>query len=269
MYLSRIQLTKKQLKFRTSVDQGRNNQGKITVRHRERGHKKLYRKIENNFNNISKGLVLNIEYNPYHSNFLARVLYRKNNTFKYYYVPCNNKLNVLQHIRPVTGDLKPDKLYNEGYPFLLKNLSVGDLVCNIEKRPNQGSTFARSAGTYGQIVEFDAKKKGLVCIQLPSKEQYYVSENCTAILGRNANRLYQNLQKWKAGTSRHIGKRPHVRGVVMNPVDHPHGGGEGKTSTKRPPVTPEGFLTKGVPTRKPTKNNFFIALSRKYINKKN
>lgn len=266
MYLSRLQLTKN-LRSQKQRTDGRNNQGKITVRHRGGGHKKLYRKVEKNFNNLKTGLILNIEYNPTHSNFLARVLYRKNNTFKYYFIPCNNKLNVLQHILPVSNDLKPDKLYNEGYPFLLKNLSLGDLVCNIEKYPGQGSTFAKSAGTYGRIIEFNAKQKGLVCIQLPSKEQYLVSENCKAFLGRNSNKLHQNLSKWKAGTSRKIGRRPTVRGVVMNPVDHPHGGGEGKTSTKRPPVSPEGFLTKGVPSRKKKKNNFFIALSRKYLKK--
>lgn len=266
MFLTKL-LLKKNLIKHFKRKKGRNNQGKITVRQWGGGHKRLYRQIDWKQNNLKQGLILNIEYDPNRSNFIAKVMYRKQGGFVYRYIPCNTYLNVLQTIKPVNENLKPDKSYNKGFSFLLKNLSIGDIICNIEKTPKQGSVFARSAGTYGQIIELKTKKHNLASIQLPSKELYYISQDCKVTLGRNSNRFYQNLQKWKAGTSRHISLRSHVRGVAKNPIDHPHGGGEGKTSTKRPPVSPQGFLTKGVPTRNKKKNNFFIALSRKYSKK--
>lgn len=264
MFLSKLRLQKKNLIFKQHQKKGRNNTGKITVGQRGGGSKQLYRKLSLTKKDLEKALVLNIEYDPNRSNFIAKVLYKKKGSLKYYYMPCNNKLNVLQDIKKVDQNLIPNKFYNEGFPFLIQNLAVGDIISNIEKMPNQGSVFAKSAGSFGQIIELNAKNNNFVCIQLPSKELYYIPKNCTAILGRNSNRFYQNLRKWKAGSSRNVGRRPHVRGVAKNPVDHPHGGGEGKTSTGRPPVSPQGLLTKGVPTRKKKKNSFFIALRKKY-----
>lgn len=265
MFLTKLKLKNKNLIKKHHQKKGRNNTGKITVGQRGGGKKQLYRNLSLVKEDLRRGLVLNIEYDPNRSNFIARVLYNKKGSLKYYYMPCNNKLNVLQDVKQVTRDLIPNKFYNEGFPFLIQNLSVGDIISNVEKMPNQGSVFARSAGTFAQIIEINAKNNKFVCIQLPSKELYYIPKDCKAVLGRNSNRFYQNLRKWKAGVSRNIGRRSHVRGVAKNPVDHPHGGGEGKTSTKRPPVSPQGWLTKGVPTRRKKKNSFFIALRRKYI----
>lgn len=246
---------------------GRNNTGRITVRSWQKGHKQLYRKINFKQNLNKKGLIVNIEYDPNRTNFIYKILYKKNKKFYFSYYLCNQNINVLQIIKPISKNLIPTKTYNKGFSFLIKNLSIGDIISNLEKKPTEGAVFIRSAGTFGKIIEIINTKTGLSRIQLPSKEQYFVSNNCKTNLGRSSNVFHKHLNKWKAGTSRHLGKRPLTRGVAKNPVDHPHGGGEGKASVGRPPVTPQGFLTKGVKTRKKRKNSFFIALRKNKINK--
>ena len=265
MFLSKIKTKKSLLKgFKKSY--GRNNQGKITASARKKGHKRLYRNISNQPLTDQPGLIVNIEYDPNRSNFIAKVLTKQNMKYVYKYIPCTQTMNVLQYLKPVTHELKPSQNYNNGKTFYIKNLAIGDLISNIEKYPNQGPVFARSAGTVGQIINFN-NKNDLVRIQLPSKEHYYILPDCKVSLGKNANTFHKYLQKWKAGHSSAIGKRAHTRGVAKNPVDHPHGGGEGKSSVGRQPVTPQGRLTRGVKTRKKKKNSFFIALHRR-LNKK-
>ena len=140
--------------------------------------------------------------------------------------------------------------------YFLKDFNVGDFVYNIELKPNKGGQLARSAGTCGQILQ--KNKEGFVLVKLPSGEHRLIPENCKAFLGVVSNEEHKNRVIAKAGRSRWLNKRPTVRGVAMNPIDHPHGGGEGKTSGGRPSVTPWGHYTKGQPTRKKKKNKLII-----------
>lgn len=263
MYLSKIKLQKTLIKG-IKRNQGR-LKGKITVRHNGGGVKRAYRQINFKENFRKKGLIVAIEYDPYRNNFIAKVLLKKNNKYTYDYILCKQNTNVFQTILPTTENLIPNENYNLGKTFYLKNLGIGDTISNIEKYPGQGGIFARSAGCFGKIISLN-EKRNLIRIQLPSGEQYYISKNCKANLGKMGNLFHQYLKKWKAGTSRRLSVRPKVRGVAKNPIDHPHGGGEGKSTSGRPPVSPTGKLTKGVPTRKKRKNSFFIALRK---NKKN
>jgi len=257
MFLSKIKLSKNLIKNKKRF-QGR-LKGKITVRHRGSGVKKLYRKINLKENFKKKGLIVAVEYDPNRNNFLAKVLLKKNGQFVYDYILCKQNTNIFQTILPIDDNLVPSENYNFGKTFLLKNLNIGDTISNIEKTPGKGAIFARSAGCFGKIISLN-EKRNLARIQLPSGEQYYISKNSKVTLGKMANIFHQYLKKWKAGTSRKLNVRPKVRGVAKNPIDHPHGGGEGKSSVGRPPVSPTGKLTKGVPTRNKRKNNFFIAL---------
>ena len=237
--------------------------GKILVRHRQKGHKNLYRSINLKHNINLKNLIIGIEYDPNRSNFITKLISKTKNTYEYTYLPATQNLNILQDLNNnFSNKMKTN------HSVLIKDLSIGDFVCNVQKYPNQKSVFARSSGTFVQILDLLSTKKNLAKIQLPSKEQYYISKNCKANLGKNSNFFNKYLKRWTAGKSRQIGKRPSVRGVAKNPVDHPHGGGEGKTSPGKSPVTPQGWLTRNVPTRKKKKNNFFIALKRTKKNEK-
>jgi len=230
---------------------GRNNLGRITSRRRGGGHKRRYRLIDfkrNKFNMI--GEVIAIEYDPNRSSRIALIQYEDNEKR---YIIAPDGLNVKDSIIS-SRDSKVE--FKTGNALLLKDIPDGMLVHNIELKPGKGAQMARSAGTYARIM---AKENKMVSLKLPSSEIRMVSEDCLATLGTVGNKSHENIKIGKAGRSRWLGKRPKVRGVVMNPVDHPHGGGEGKTSGGRHPVSPWGTPAKGYKTRKKNK------LSNKYI----
>ena len=218
---------------------GRNNQGRITVWHRGGGHKRRYRLIDfRRRRDDQPATVERLEYDPNRSAFIALIRY-PDGALAYILAP--------QRLAPgdtvVSGDrtdIKP------GNCMPLRNMPVGTIVHNIELKPGAGGQLARSAGSYAQLLGKDADR---VVIRLVSGEQRLVRADCRASVGPVSNPDHQNAKLGKAGRSRWLGRRPHVRGVVMNPVDHPHGGGEGRTSGGRHPVTPWGVSTKGHRTR--------------------
>lgn len=233
---------------------GRNNNGRITVRRRGGGHKKLFRILDFKRNKIDvPGVVTSIEYDPNRSARIALVTY-VDGAKDYILYP--NGLKVGDSI--VAGDrvdIKP------GNCLPLKNIPLGTMVHNVEMKIGKGGQIIRAAGTYGQLM---AKEKGYVQIKLPSGEVRMVLDRCRATVGQVGNLDHEKISLGKAGRSRYLGHRPKVRGVVMNPVDHPHGGGEGKTSGGRHPVTPWGVPTKGYKTRDRKKpSDKFIVKRRK------
>lgn len=218
---------------------GRNNQGRITIWHRGGGHKRRYRLIDfRRRRDDDPATVERLEYDPNRSAFIALIRYT-DDTLSYILAP--------QRLAPgdtvVSGsrtDIKP------GNCMPLRNMPVGSIIHNIELKPGAGGQLARSAGSYAQLLGKDPDR---VVIRLVSGEQRLVRADCRATVGSVSNPDHQNAKLGKAGRSRWLGRRPHVRGVVMNPVDHPHGGGEGRTSGGRHPVTPWGVSTKGHRTR--------------------
>lgn len=218
---------------------GRNNQGRITVRHQGGGAKRLYRKID--FKRTRWDIpatVERIEYDPNRTAFIALIKYQDGELA---YIIAPQRLEVGDTvITSATADIKP------GNVLPLKNIPVGTIIHNVELKPQKGAQMVRSAGTYAQLVGRDA---GYAQIKLASGELRMVLDNCLATIGAVSNPDKMNEVSSKAGRNRHLGKRPTVRGVVMNPVDHPHGGGEGKSSGGRHPVTPWGKKTRGPKTR--------------------
>lgn len=218
---------------------GRNNQGRITVRHQGGGAKRLYRKID--FKRTRWDIpatVERIEYDPNRTAFIALIKYQDGELA---YIIAPQRLEVGDSvITSATADIKP------GNVLPLKNIPVGTIIHNVELKPQKGAQMVRSAGTYAQLVGRDA---GYAQIKLASGELRMVLDNCLATIGAVSNPDKMNEVSSKAGRNRHLGKRPTVRGVVMNPVDHPHGGGEGKSSGGRHPVTPWGKKTRGPKTR--------------------
>ena len=218
---------------------GRNNQGRITIWHRGGGHKRRYRLIDfRRRRDDDPATVERLEYDPNRSAFIALIRYT-DGALSYILAP--------QRLAPgdtvVSGDrtdIKP------GNCMPLRNMPVGSIIHNIELKPGAGGQLARSAGSYAQLLGKDPDR---VVIRLVSGEQRLVRADCRATVGSVSNPDHQNAKLGKAGRSRWLGRRPHVRGVVMNPVDHPHGGGEGRTSGGRHPVTPWGVSTKGHRTR--------------------
>jgi len=235
---------------------GRNNLGRITSRRRGGGHKRRYRLIDfkrNKFNMTGK--VTSIEYDPNRSSRIALIQYEDNEK-RYIIAPDGLKVN---DTIVSSKDSKVD--FKTGNALLLKDIPDGMLVHNIELKPGKGAQMARSAGTYARIM---AKENKMVSLKLPSSEIRMVSEQCLATLGTVGNKTHENIKIGKAGRARWLGRRPKVRGVVMNPVDHPHGGGEGKTSGGRHPVSPWGTPAKGYKTRKKNKiSNKYIVSRRK------
>tara|TARA_B100001559_G_scaffold271408_1_gene239872 strand:- start:7 stop:840 length:834 start_codon:yes stop_codon:yes gene_type:complete len=235
---------------------GRNNLGRITSRRRGGGHKRRYRLIDfkrNKFNITGK--VTSIEYDPNRSSRIALIQYEDNEKR---YIIAPDGLNVNDTIIS-SKDSVVD--FKTGNALLLKDIPDGMLVHNIELKPGKGAQMARSAGTYARIM---AKENKMVSLKLPSSEIRMVSEDCLATLGTVGNKTHENIKIGKAGRARWLGRRPKVRGVVMNPVDHPHGGGEGKTSGGRHPVSPWGTPAKGYKTRKKNKiSNKYIVSRRK------
>lgn len=217
---------------------GRNNQGRITTRHIGGGHARRYRMVDFKRRKFMEATIEHLEYDPNRTAFIALITY-KDGIQSYILAPQRVKKGDIV----VAGDkvdVKP------GNAMLLKNIPVGTIVHNVEMKPGKGGQMARSAGTYVQIVGRDT---GVVQIKLSSGEVRLVPQECMATVGSVSNADHTNVKLGKAGRSRWLGVRPSVRGVVMNPVDHPHGGGEGKASGGRHPVTPWGKGTKGTKTR--------------------
>ncbi len=218
---------------------GRNNLGRITAWHRGGGHKKKYRLVDfkRKLWDI-EATVERIEYDPNRTAFIALIRY-DNGELSYILAP--QRLAVGDKV--VAGekaDIKP------GNALPLKNIPVGTIVHNVEMKPGKGGQIARSAGSYVQLV---GKDSGYALLRLRSGEVRLVRAECMATIGAVSNPDHQNVNFGKAGRMRWLGRRPVVRGVAMNPIDHPHGGGEGKTSGGRHPVTPWGKPTKGKRTR--------------------
>ncbi len=232
---------------------GRNNHGHITSRHIGGGHKKRYRLIDFKRNKFDvEAVVERIEYDPNRTAFIALVKYSDG---EFAYIVAPQKLKEGDKIISSTKtEVAP------GNAMLISNIPVGTLVHNVEMKSGKGAQLARSAGSYVQIVGKDA---GYVQIKLRSGEYRLVGEACMATVGVVSNPDNQNQKFGKAGRMVWKGRRPKVRGVAMNPVDHPHGGGEGKTSGGRHPVTPWGKKTKGLRTRNNKATDKFI-IRRRY-----
>ncbi|MBI5182083.1 MAG: 50S ribosomal protein L2 [Nitrospirae bacterium] len=221
------------------VSGGRNNIGKMTVRYKGGGHKRLYRLIDfkrNKFNIPAK--VAAIEYDPNRSARIALLNYVDGEK-RYILLPEGLKINDTV-VSGEAVDIKP------GNALPLKNIPVGTIIHNIELKKGKGGQIARSAGSAAQLM---AKEGDYAHIKLNSGEVRLVHSECCATVGQVGNIEHENISIGKAGRSRWLGIRPHVRGVAKNPVDHPHGGGEGKTSGGRHPVSPWGMPTKGYKTR--------------------
>tara|TARA_Y100000590_G_scaffold169586_1_gene194176 strand:+ start:165 stop:989 length:825 start_codon:yes stop_codon:yes gene_type:complete len=232
---------------------GRNNQGKITSRRMGGGAKRKYRVIDfkrNKFDVFAE--VIRCEYDPNRSAFINLIKYDDG---EYSYILASQKVSIGDKI--ISGANVEIK---EGNCLPIKNIPVGTNIHNIELKPGAGGQLARSAGTSAQII---SKDETFVQIKLVSGEIRIVNKNCLATIGVVSNPDKKNEKLGKAGRNRHNGFRPKVRGVVMNPIDHPHGGGEGRTSGGRHPVTPWGKSTKGKKTRNNKKTNVFILKRRK------
>ena len=231
---------------------GRNNTGRITTRHIGGGHKRRYRIIDWKRDKWDvEGTVARLEYDPNRTAFIALIEY-KDGEKRYIIAP--QRLNVGDKI--IAGekvDVKP------GNAMPLRSMPVGTIIHNIEMKPGKGAQMTRSAGTFAQLVGRD---QGYAQIKLSSGELRIVRAECIATVGAVSNPDHMNTNDGKAGRTRWKGKRPTVRGVVMNPVDHPHGGGEGRTSGGRHPVTPWGKPTKGARTRNNKQTDRMIIRSR-------
>ncbi len=232
---------------------GRNNVGRVTAWQRGGGHKRLYRVID--FKRDKEGIpakVATIEYDPNRSANIA-LLHYVDGEKRYILAPVGIKVGD----RLMTGsdsDIKP------GNCLKLANLPLGAVVHNIEMRPGKGGQLARSAGSSAQLIAREGKYASL---RMPSGEMRMISIECKATVGQVGNIEHENISLGKAGRTRWAGKRPHVRGVAMNPVDHPMGGGEGRSSGGRHPCTPWGIPTKGYRTRRAKPSDKFITHRRK------
>ncbi len=238
---------------------GRNNTGRMTVRHRGGGHKRTYRKVDFKRRKYDvEGTVERIEYDPNRTAFIALVTYTDGEQA---YILAPQRLAAGDKViaSQSSVDVKP------GNTMPLQAMPVGTIVHNVEMKPGKGGQIARSAGTYVQLVGRD---QGMAILRLNSGEQRLVPGNCLATVGAVSNPDNSNRNDGKAGRSRWLGKRPHVRGVVMNPIDHPHGGGEGRSSGGRHPVTPWGKPTKGKRTRSNKSTDKYIMRSRHQRKKK-
>jgi len=236
---------------------GRNNRGRITVRHRGGGHKRRYRKIDFKRNKHDvPAKVFSVEYDPNRS---ARICLLHYIDGEKRYIIWPKGVNVGDQI--LAGANAP---FNPGNALPLGNIPLGTLVHNIELNIGKGGQMARSAGSFAQVM---AKEGDYVTLRLPSGEVRMVHHRCYATIGEVGNSEHENIVSGKAGRSRWLGRRPKVRGVAMNPVDHPHGGGEGRSSGGRHPVSPWGMPTKGFKTRKKQPSDAFIVRRSKLKNK--
>tara|TARA_B100001250_G_scaffold413133_1_gene446266 strand:- start:1706 stop:2533 length:828 start_codon:yes stop_codon:yes gene_type:complete len=232
---------------------GRNNSGKITMRRRGGGHKRRYRIIDFKRNKFNiEGRVMTVEYDPNRSAYISLVSYNDGEK-RYILYPAG--LSVGDSI--ISGEKAPLKTANA---LPLRLIPTGYSVHNVELIPGKGGQLVRSAGNSAQVMAHD---NGYCTLKLPSGEIRMVSENCYASIGEVGNRSHEQIVSGKAGRSRWLGKRPKVRGVAMNPVDHPMGGGEGKSSGGRHPSTPWGKPTKGYKTRKKNKKSNSLIVNRR------
>ncbi|NVN97748.1 MAG: 50S ribosomal protein L2 [Geobacteraceae bacterium] len=231
---------------------GRNNFGRITSRHIGGGHKQKYRIIDFRRDKIDiPGKVATIEYDPYRSARIALINYVDGEKR---YILAPNDLAVGQTIMSgAAADIKA------GNTLPLKLIPLGTIIHNVEMKIGKGAQLVRSAGTFAQLMAKDGK---YVQVKLPSGEVRMILQDCLATIGQVGNLDHEKVSIGKAGRSRWLGRRPKVRGVAMNPVDHPHGGGEGRTSGGRHPVTPWGIPTKGYKTRKNKISTRFIVKPR-------
>ncbi len=243
------------LTTKVGVDAGRNNHGHITVRHKSGGHKKSFRVIDFKRDKYDiEAVVERIEYDPNRTAFIALLKYSDG---IYSYIIAPHKLSVGEKVTS-SRSLIDVKL---GNAMPLSVIPIGSIIHNIELKPGCGGAVSRSAGTYAQLV---GKDGGYALIKMQSGEIRLFLLDCMATIGSVSNLDNKNISIGKAGRSRWLGIRPTVRGVAMNPVDHPHGGGEGKTSGGRHPVSPTGKSAKGKITRKRNKpTNRFIVKSRR------
>ncbi len=232
---------------------GRNSRGHISIRFRGGGHKRQYRIIDFKRDKLEiPGVVETIEYDPNRSAFISLVKY-KDGEKRYILAPLS--LKVGQNI--VSSDSQVDILPGNAMP--LRRIPLGTIIHNIELRKNKGGQLVRSAGTGAQIL---AKEGDYAQIRMPSSEIRKIHLDCRATIGQIGNMDYSNISIGKAGRIRWKGRRPHVRGTAMNPIDHPHGGGEGKAKGGRNPVSPTGIPTKGYRTRKNKRTQSFIVRRR-------
>jgi large subunit ribosomal protein L2 len=237
-----------------STTGGRNVHGHITAWHRGGGHKKLHRFVDFLRNKVDvEAIVERIEYDPNRTAFIALVKYVDG---EYSYIIAPQRLSAGDRI--ISSDKTDVKV---GNCMKMINVPIGTIVHNIELQVGKGAQYARSAGVYGQVVGRDS---GRVIVKLSSGEVRLINGECRATIGAVSNPDQKNMVLGKAGRSRWLGRRPVNRGSAMNPVDHPHGGGEGKTKSGRHPVTPWGKLTKGYKTRRKVKpSDKFIMTRRK------
>jgi len=232
---------------------GRNSKGRISMRHRGGGHKRAYRIIDFKRDKIDiPGEVETIEYDPNRSAFISLIKYRDGER-RYVLTPMNMKVGQII----ISSNKQVDILPGNSMP--LRVLPLGTIVHNIELRIGKGGQIVKSAGTGAQIL---AKEGDYAQLRLPSSEIRRVHLDCRATIGQVGNPDHQNVSIGKAGRNRWKGKRPHVRGTAMNPIDHPHGGGEGKAKGGRHPVSPTGQPTKGYKTRRNKRTQQFIVRRR-------
>lgn len=231
---------------------GRNNAGRMTSRHIGGGHKRSYRMVDFKRRKLDVGATVErLEYDPNRTAFIALIKYDDGELS---YILAPQRLAAGDRvIAAAKADIKP------GNAMPLASMPVGTIIHNVEMKPGKGGQIARSAGTYAQLVGRD---QGMAILRLNSGEQRLVQGTCMATVGAVSNPDHGNINLGKAGRKRWLGRRPHVRGVVMNPVDHPHGGGEGRTSGGRHPVTPWGKPTKGKKTRSNKTTDKLIMRSR-------
>lgn len=232
---------------------GRNNNGRITSRRRGGGHKRLYRVVDFKRTKFDvSATVERIEYDPNRSAFIALLKYDDGEQA---YILAPQRLQEGDKVIAADrADIKP------GNAMPMENMPVGTIIHNVEMKPGRGGQMARAAGTYVQLI---GKDSGYAQLRLTSGELRMVPAKCLATVGAVSNSDNKNTNMSKAGRSRWLGKRPKVRGVAMNPVDHPHGGGEGRTSGGRHPVSPWGKPTKGARTRRKKKSDDFIMRRRR------
>jgi large subunit ribosomal protein L2 len=232
---------------------GRNNRGRVTSRHIGGGHKRRYRLID--FKRDKRGVpakVSSVQYDPNRSARIALLTYLDGEK-RYILAPKDLKVGD-------TIAAGPDVEVKAGNSLPLEQIPLGTQVHNIELQPGKGGQLARSAGVYAQLM---AKEGDYAQLRLPSGEVRRVRKDCYATVGQVGNEDHENVSGGKAGRTRWLGVRPHVRGVAMNPIDHPHGGGEGRTSGGRHPVTPWGKPTKGKKTRSNKRTDQYIVRRRK------
>jgi large subunit ribosomal protein L2 len=235
------------------ISGGRDSRGHLATRHRGGGHKRMYRLIDFKRDKMDiPGVVETIEYDPNRSAYISLIKY-KDGERRYILAPQNLKVGQTIISTGTQVDILP------GNAMPLRFIPLGTIIHNIELKKNKGGQVAKSAGSGAQIL---AKEGDYAQVRLPSSEIRKIHLDCRATIGQVGNLDHQNISIGKAGRSRWLGWRPHVRGTAMNPVDHPHGGGEGKSKGGRHPVSPEGIPTKGYKTRKSKRTQGFIVRRR-------